>query len=272
MTGRRAVAQPTDRLLSYSALEVKNHQPDRYFATLFAPAAAREALFALYAFDHEIGKVRHVVSQPMAGLIRLQWWRDALDAIASGRPPAHPVAQALQPMLGSAAEVRARLEAAIGARERELEDQPPADLEALERALEGSAAAIVEAALLILGTGDPATLEVGRKVGLVIGLAERLRDLERDRRQGRLLLPEAGEDENLEPLVKALAGRGLEHLRAARAKRRAVPATALAALLPATLAGQDLRRLRRSASTRVPRRRSAAAPLRLLWHHARGRF
>jgi phytoene synthase len=184
-------------------------------------------------------------------------------------------------VLGTAADVRARLEAALDARERELEEPPPADLEALERELEGSAAAIVEAALLILGAGGPAILEVGRKVGLVIGLADRLRHLDNDRRHGRVLLPlgelagndaAAGGDQNLEPAIERLAARGLEHLRAARAERRAVPRAALAALLPATLAGPDLRRLRRGGSTRALRRRSAATPLRLLWHHARGRF
>jgi NADH dehydrogenase [ubiquinone] 1 alpha subcomplex assembly factor 6 len=244
----------------------------------------RESLFALYAFDHEIGKVRHVVSQPMAGLIRLQWWREALDAIASGRPPGHPVAKALPAVLRTSSGARARLEAAIDARERELEGSAPADLAALERELEGSAATIVEVALLTLGAADPAALEVGRKVGLVIGLTDRLRDLERDRRHGHLLLPvaeparqgvepdAAGGDEHLEPVVKALASWGLEHLRAARAERRAMLVTALPALLPGTLAGRSLRRLRRTGSTAPIRRQSPAATLRLLWHHARGRF
>jgi phytoene synthase len=279
------MTQSVDGALSYCALEVKNHEPERYLATLFAPAGAREALFALYAFDHEIAKVRHVVSQPMAGLIRLQWWRDALGAIESSRPPAHPVAQALQPVLGTAADVRARLEAAIDARERELEERPPPDLEALERELEGSAATIVEAAMLMLGASDPAALAVGHEVGLAVGLADRLRGLESDRRHGRLLLPvaapagsdidpeaAAGRDQDPEPVIRLLAARGLEHLRAARAARRAVPRAALAALLPGTLAGEQLRRARRTGSSAALRRRSPAAPLGLLWRHARGRF
>ncbi len=276
------MAQPVERELSWCAGLVRTAAPDRYLATLFAPAAARETLFALYAFDHEIGKVRHLVSQPMAGLIRLQWWRDALAAIASGRPPTHPVAEALQALLGAGPGCHAHLEAALDARERELEDPPPADLGALEQQLEGSSAAITQAALVILDAGDPAALEVGRKVGLVVGLADRVRSLDLDQRHGRLLLPtallvrhgidperalDAGQD--LAPVVVAIARRGLDHLRAARADRQAVPRRGLAALLPGTLAGQRLRRLQRT--------RSAAplplhAPLRLLWRHALGRF
>ncbi len=221
----------------------------------------------------------------MAGLIRLQWWRDALDAIAADRPPAHPVADALQITLRAAPACRPRLDAALDARERELEDPPPADLGALEQQLEGGSAAIVQAALVILGASDAATLEVGRKIGLVVGLADRLRSLGADRRQGRLLLPiaelarhgidpeaAADADQDLAPVIATLAGCGLEHLRAARAERRAVPAAALAALLPGTLAGQHLRRLRRTRSTAGPRHRAPFAPLRLLWYRARGRF
>ena len=221
----------------------------------------------------------------MAGLIRLQWWRDALDAIAANRPPAHPVAEALQAPLRAVPDCRPRLDTALDARERELEDPPPADLAALERQLESSSAAIVQTALTILGAGDAAPLEIGRKIGLVVGLADRLRSLEGDLRQGRLLLPigelvrhgidpervtEAGQD--LAPVVATLAGRGLEHLRTARAEPRVVPAHALPALLPGTLAGQYLRRLRRTRSPAGLRPRAPFAPLKLLWHHARGRF
>lgn len=258
--------------------------PDRYLATLFAPAAAREALFALYAFDHEIGKVRYLVSQPMAGLIRLQWWREALGAIESGRPPAHPVAEALEAALRAAPGCRARLEAALDARERELEDPPPADLGALEQQLDGSSGAIIQAALSLLGARDPAALEVGRKVGLALGLADRLRSVNLDRRRAHQLLPTAllarhaidpqaaVTGQNLEPVVRRLAERGLEHLRAARAERRAVPRSGLAALLPGTLAGEDLRRLQRARPTTPLPLPAPLAPLRLLWRHALGRF
>ena len=42
-------------------------------------------LFALYAFNLEIARVREPVSEPMPGEIRLQWWRDALVGAAAAR-------------------------------------------------------------------------------------------------------------------------------------------------------------------------------------------
>jgi phytoene synthase len=48
---------------------------ERYWASLYAPAEKRGALYALYAFDHEISRIGQAVREPMAGEIRLQWWR-----------------------------------------------------------------------------------------------------------------------------------------------------------------------------------------------------
>jgi NADH dehydrogenase [ubiquinone] 1 alpha subcomplex assembly factor 6 len=269
------------------ALLVRARHPDRYLATLFAAAAAREALFALYAFDHEIGRVRHVVSQPMPGLIRLQWWRDALAAIAADRPLAHPVVQALHQAFTNFAVPRARLECAIDARERELEEPPPATLAALERHLDGVSGEITRAALAILGADDAAAHEAGGRVGLVVGIADLLRGLDADLRHGRLLLPAdlltqhgstlepmPGPGPALAPVVATLVEAALAHLAAARAQRRAVPKAAQAALLPGTLAGAYLRRLRRAGHDprAAPRQRSPLAPLSLLWRHASASF
>ena len=68
---------------------------DRFLTTLFAPAEHRDALFALYAFNVEIARVREVVREPVAGEIRLQWWRDVFDGPGRGEVAAHPVAAAL---------------------------------------------------------------------------------------------------------------------------------------------------------------------------------
>ena len=67
--------------LSYCAGEVRRHNADRFFTTLLARKDHREDLFALYAFNLEISKTREIVSETMLGAIRLQWWREAIEAI-----------------------------------------------------------------------------------------------------------------------------------------------------------------------------------------------
>lgn len=81
----------------YCEALVRDADKDRFLATLFAPAASRPDLFALYAFDLETAAVAHRVRDPVAGEIRLQWWHDALRA--EGHAPGHPVADSLAALL-----------------------------------------------------------------------------------------------------------------------------------------------------------------------------
>ena len=78
-------------LLTPIARRVRAGDPDRFLVTLFAPAEARPALLALAALDLELHRIERVTTQPMAGLIRLQWWRESLDGIEASRPRAHPL-------------------------------------------------------------------------------------------------------------------------------------------------------------------------------------
>jgi NADH dehydrogenase [ubiquinone] 1 alpha subcomplex assembly factor 6 len=273
--------------LSYCAGLVRDQAPGRYVATLFAPASVRPALFGLYAFDHEIAKVRHVVSEPMAGLIRFQWWRDALDAIAAGRPaPAHPVAQSLQAAWRRFEHARERLDAAIDARERELDRAAPDTLPALEQHLAATSAGPVLTALDLLGVHDPTAREAGHRVGLAIGLTDLLCEIDVDRERV-LFLPgdqlrrhgiaptavqEATSPTAFAPAIRELADYAREHLRQARRSRRRVPSRALPALLPGVLVSHQLRCLRSLGAAAGSRKRPGLAPLWLLGYRALGIF
>ena len=55
----------------HCAALVREVDRDRYLATLFAPAEHRDALYALYAFNVEIARVRELAREPLPGEIRL---------------------------------------------------------------------------------------------------------------------------------------------------------------------------------------------------------
>src|SRR4030095_970884 len=80
----------------YCAALVRESNRDRYLATLFAPAKKRDALFALYAFDAEISRVRDLAREPMPGEIRLQWWREVLLGDGGSEAAGHPFAPAVR--------------------------------------------------------------------------------------------------------------------------------------------------------------------------------
>src|SRR4051812_12730884 len=74
----------------------RRYDRDRYQTGLFAPSDRREALFALYAFNYEVARVRESVTQPMLGQIRLQWWREVIAASYAGAPARrHEIVQPL---------------------------------------------------------------------------------------------------------------------------------------------------------------------------------
>ncbi|MGI9435841.1 MAG: phytoene/squalene synthase family protein [Geminicoccaceae bacterium] len=270
------------------AADVRAQDPDRYLATLFAPPETRDALFALYAFNHEIAKVRWMVREPMVGLIRLQWWRDALDGIDRNDVLAHPVVQGLHRAISVRGLERAGLDLAIDAREQELEAPPPADLPALERHLAATSGTVVRAALSILGERETSTLGIGDLVGSVLGLLELSRWLGREdcleRAERTLWLPKAwlaehdleveglGEAEKLAKIraVQArLSGLARDHLAIARKDRPAGGARGhLSAFFPATLAETRFRDLAKASK----RPAAASAPIRLVWCWLRNRF
>jgi NADH dehydrogenase [ubiquinone] 1 alpha subcomplex assembly factor 6 len=82
--------------LSHCAAAVQTQDSDRFLTVLFAPASARDALFAIYAFNCEIAKIHESVREPMIAEIRFQWWRDAISGIFAGQSSRHPVVLALQ--------------------------------------------------------------------------------------------------------------------------------------------------------------------------------
>src|SRR3972149_3464590 len=155
--------------LSHCAAELWRGDRDRFLTALFAPADRREALFALYAFNLELARIRDSVSQPMLGLIRLQWWRDGLDAIYRAAPPRHAVAAGLAEAVRRHGLSRRHLDRLLDARETDMSDAPPADLAALVDYAEGSSSSLVLLALEALGGGGAAGQEAGRRGGAAPG-------------------------------------------------------------------------------------------------------
>ena len=65
---------------------VRKVDEDRWISSRYAPSAQRRALTALYALAYELARVRLAVSEETLGLIRFQWWREALTELEEGKP------------------------------------------------------------------------------------------------------------------------------------------------------------------------------------------
>ena len=251
----------TTRPRSYCAAEVRRLDRERYLAALFAPAERRDALFALYAFNLEVAKTAEMVSEPMLGEIRLQWWREALDGIFAGSVREHPVVAALAAAVEAHDLDRARFEAIVDGRAADLDPAPPADMDALEAYAGATAVPLVELACQVLEAREGTAMAAARAAGLGLGLAGMLRAVPFHARQRRLYVPlSLLDDAGISPAtlfdrgppaafaeaVAPVARRARAHIAAVRQARRAVPRAARAALLPLAVAEAALERLARN--------------------------
>ncbi len=248
--------------LSYSGNQVRRHDHDRYLTTLFVPAADREAVLALFAFNLEIARVRESVSEPMLGQIRLQWWRDAINEIYAGTERQHPVVQHLAIAIRGHGLTREKLDELVDTREFDLTDGPPATLPELEDYAAGSSGALLELVQEVLGQhGRASPITAARHIGIAWSLVGLIRAFPYHARTKRLFLPaglldSAGIDRRqlferatapgLSQVVEQLVVAAEKHLTGARALRPEIPTNARAGLLLATLATTYIRAIRRA--------------------------
>lgn len=124
---------------------VRAQDKDHFLASLFAPADRRPYLFALYAFALEIARVKMLVKEPMAGMIRLQWWHEAIAGLRAEQAAASPVMLALQDASRQTGVSLAPLASVVEAHQAELHGEPAAA---------AAATVFVMAARLLGGEGD----------------------------------------------------------------------------------------------------------------------
>jgi len=260
---RKSVIEPTTAVERGVARLVRRHDRDRFLTALFAPPERRGELLALYAFNHEVAKTREVVSEPTLGEIRLQWWRDGIDAIYAGNAPRrHEVLEPLAAAIRSRGLSEAHFARLLEARRRNLADEPPGSLAELEDYAEATSAGLVWLALEVLGERGDLAMAAGRATGMAQALIGLLRAVPLHARAKRVYLPrdllaaaglrverdlfELRSSAALRDVVREIATAAGRHLATAEALCRAAPRGALPALLPAALAAADLKRLARA--------------------------
>ncbi|WNJ98271.1 phytoene/squalene synthase family protein [Thalassospiraceae bacterium LMO-JJ14] len=274
--------------VSYCAEQVRLFDNDRFLASLFASEAVREDLFALYAFNLELSKIRETVSEPMIGRMRLQFWRDSLPGVAAGNPPQHAVAEPLAACVARAGIAESELAALIDARETDLDDVPPRDLAAFEDYAVRTSSSVMALALRVLGEDPQRHADLLRAAGIAVALVGLVRAIPFMAAAGRVTLPadlcaRAGLDPaqphqwpqnpDLREITGPLLAAAARHLHDARGK---MPGrTALPAFLPLSLAAlylKDLKKVGGDPARHAARPPGVRRPLTVLWRSALGRI
>jgi 15-cis-phytoene synthase len=266
---------------AYCAEVVRANDPDRFIASLFAPAARRGALHALYAFNAEVARVRDLAREALPGEIRLQWWSDVISRQRDEEAAANPVASALLSTIERHQLSPAKLADLIQAHRFDLYDEPMATMVDLEAyATRTSTALFANATRILAGVeAEP----VAGPAGVAYALAALLRAFPLHVARGQLYVPTDLLDRHRVRLHDIFAGRSSAGLRPALGELRALtrrhleaikegmiamPPQAVPALLPVALVRPTLDRLERSnpfAPAEIPRWRRQW----LIWRAAR---
>lgn len=288
MSERQERAEALAQAYAHCAALARERERDRWLSALFAPEAARPPLHALAAFSAEVARIGAAAQEPLAGEMRLTWWREALAGAREAEASGNPVAAALIDAKARFALPAAAFEDLLQARGFDLYDDAMPTLGELEAYCRQTASALFHLAALILGEGrDLGATEASEAAGLAFGLAEVLRRFPHAGPRGPIFLPRDLLERYGASLEDVRARRDGAPLRAAigelraEARRRLEEAEALLADLPRAVVPAfvplgavrlDLARLQRARSPFEPI--AAPAPWRrqwALWRWARAR-
>lgn len=200
---------------------VQKADPDRFLAVMAAPVAVRAVLFPIYALNVEVARAPWVTQEPMIAEMRLQWWRDAMQEIAEGKPVRRhevvtPLSRVLSPRLAGI------LDQFIAVRRWDIYRDPFEDQEHFDAYIGHSSGSLTVASASALGKADE---DVLRDFGYGVGVANWFRAIPELESRGRVPLLDGTPDG-----VRELAQSALHRLRTAKLNRAAVSTDAGPAL------------------------------------------
>ncbi|MGB6325286.1 MAG: phytoene/squalene synthase family protein [Methylocella sp.] len=218
MRGRET---PPNGEYAYCEGLLRRDDRDRWLASLFVPREPRPHIHALYAFSLEIARVREIVSEPLLGEIRFQWWRDALEG--AGEAKANPVAAALLDTIARFDLPKAPLRELIVARGQDLYGEPTQSVEALEAYANATCSNLFRLAALILeGEKPAASRDAALHAGIAYGITGLIRALPWHSARSQVFVPAGILQAHGADRDDLAAGQASEGILAALADLRAV--------------------------------------------------
>ena len=186
---------------------VQKGDPDRFLAIMSGPVAPREKLFPLYAMNVEVARAPWVTQESMIAEMRLQWWRDALEEIATGgQVRRHEVVTPLATILS--AEQAKALDELVLARRWDIYKDPFEDATLFRAHLEKTSGLLLSVAWQLAGGSTDANVSA---IGYADGLARWFQAIPALEASGRLPLVDGRVE-----AVASLATEALARLATAR--------------------------------------------------------
>lgn len=267
--------------ITFATQHLRTHDFDWYAALQFAPTQKRGACVALFAYVAEVARVRSLVSDPMPGEIRLQWWRDTLTGTSHGAVEANPLAAAILEAIDAYKLPTASLLAVLDARTFDLyDDAMPSMVDFEGYAGEGLSGPMSLAASVLTGDSRARFADVAGHGGVALMAARVLEEFPTWAKRGQCLLPadmmaehglvrealtECKPGKELAAALRAFAAYGAGHLAKAKAAQSQTEPLATPVWLSLALAEKTFQTAATWASDPFAKPLTAARWRRLYW-------
>jgi presqualene diphosphate synthase len=162
-----------------------------YAAMRILPLSQREAMFQIYSFCRQVDDIADSDGPREQRLAALQQWRDDIDALYRGEPPAR-----LKDYVGSVKTFGLKREDFLAIVDG-MEMDVPADIRApnmatLDLYCDRVASAVGRLSVRVFGMGEEDGVALAHHLGRALQLTNILRDIDEDAGLGRLYLPREG--------------------------------------------------------------------------------
>ena len=162
-----------------------------YAAMRILPPAQREAMFQIYSFCRQVDDIADSDGPREERLAALQQWRDDIDALYRGEPPAR-----LKDYAASVKTFGLKREdflAIVDGMEMDVPtDIRAPDMATLDLYCDRVASAVGRLSVRVFGMGEADGIELAHHLGRALQLTNILRDIDEDAGLGRLYLPREG--------------------------------------------------------------------------------
>jgi len=267
---------------------VRTTDHEHYIASLLLPEKLRSATFAIRALGSEVAGVRDSVSDRTLGMVRTQFWKDAVaNMYQEGKTvPNHPVVTEVKRLVDTSPQPSQKLlQDLVGSRDSFLADRPFSSLEQVEQYGEAAFSSIYLLLLELLGNDNGHAKHAATQLGKCEGLVTLLRGTPYNVSKRRVYLPsdlmmeqgvrEEGVlrrgplEDGIRDVVEVVASRAQHHLEAARLRSKFLAAEHKLLLLPCVAADHYLDQLSKVECNlwdKSLHTRNSKLPMALAWH------
>ncbi|XP_069076600.1 NADH dehydrogenase (ubiquinone) complex I, assembly factor 6 isoform X1 [Pleurodeles waltl] len=245
---------------AYCLQLVRTRDHEGFLCSLLLPPESRSSALALKAFNVELAQVKDIVSQKNIGLMRMQFWRTAVEDIYHDNPPHQPVAMQLWKAVKQHNLTKRWFTRIIDEREKNLDDRAYRSIVELEKYAENTQSSLLYLTLETLGVKDVHADHAASHIGKAHGIITCLRAVPYHSSRRKVFLPmdicmmhgvsqedfiRGSQDKPVRDVTFDIASQAHVHLEHARSFQKNVPAKAVPALIHTVALDRYLNKLRK---------------------------